>query len=126
MIVRSHQLETMPTLLGIPLDANSSYLRGSAGAPPKIRRALSCDASDMWTESGVDLGAAGAFSDAGDLQLRDENALATIEREVGLLLEKGERPVSLGGDHSITYPIVKAFARHFPELTVVHFEIGRA
>ena len=117
----------MPTLLGIPLDVNSSYLRGPAGAPAKIRDALRGDASNKWTELGVDLGAAGAFADAGDLGLRNSlekvaNDFAEIERAVGGLLEKGERPVSLGGDHSITYPILKAFAGRYRELTMVHFD----
>jgi arginase len=75
-----------------------------------------------WTELGVDLGTAGAFSDPGDIDLRDADAFATIERCVGAVLENGERPVSLGGDHSITYPIVKAFSRRYPELTIVHFD----
>lgn len=117
----------MPTLLGIPLDVNSSYLRGPATAPAKIREALRCDASSKWTELGVDLGAAGAFADAGDLQLNDSQEkvgvdFAEIERAVGELLEKDEHPVSLGGDHSVTYPILKAFSRHYPELTIVHFD----
>jgi arginase len=117
----------MPTLLGIPLDVNSSYLRGAAGAPAKIREALRSDASNRWTELGVDLGAVGAFGDAGDLQLSDSQEkvgddFAAIERAVGELLEKGERPVSLGGDHSITCPILKAFAPRYPELTIIHFD----
>jgi arginase len=112
----------MPTLLGIPFDANSSYLRGSAEAPLKIRAAMRCDASNLWTESGVDLGVAGTFGDAGDLQLEGGNAFAEIESAVGELLQKGETPVLLGGDHSITYPIVKAFAGHYPELTILHFD----
>ena len=117
----------MPTLLGIPLDANSSFLRGAAGAPAKIRDALRSDASNKWTELGVDLGAAGAFSDAGDLRWNDSGAtagddFAEIERAVGALLERGEHPVSLGGDHSVTYPILKAFAQRYPELTIVHFD----
>jgi arginase len=117
----------MPILLGIPLDVNSSYLRGPAGAPEKIREALQNDASNKWTELGVDLGAAEAFKDAGDLPLRDsrENAgedFAEIERAVEELLEKGEHPVSLGGDHSVTYPVIKAFARRYPDLTIVHFD----
>src|ERR1035441_7324319 len=53
-----------PTLLGIPFDAYSSYLRGAGEAPGKIREALRCDASNSWTELRVDLGAAGAFEDA--------------------------------------------------------------
>jgi arginase len=117
----------VPTLLGIPLDVNSSYLRGPAGAPAKIREALRSDASNKWTELGVDLGAAGAFADAGDLRLGNSLEKATddfaeIERAVSGLLEKGERPVSLGGDHSITYPILKAFAGRYRELTMVHFD----
>jgi agmatinase len=111
-----------PTLLGFPFDANSSYLRGAAGAPPKIREALRCDASNLWTELGVDLGAAGAFADAGDLALREQDAFAAIEQAVGAQLEKGECPVSLGGDHSITFPIVRAFARHHPGMTIIHFD----
>ena len=112
----------MPTMLGIPFDANSSYLCGTAEAPPKIRSAMRCDASNLWTESGVDLGVAGAFADAGDLQLEDGNAFARIESAVGESLRKGETPVFLGGDHSITYPIVKAFSRHYPALTILHFD----
>ncbi len=117
----------MPTLLGIPFDVNSSYLRGAAGAPARIREAMRSDASNKWTELGVDLGAAGSFADAGDLQLDDSREkvgddFAEIERAVGELLEKGERPVMLGGDHSVTYPILKAFARHYSELTIVHFD----
>jgi arginase len=114
----------MPTLLGIPLDINSSYLRGPAGAPAKIREALRCDASNKWSELGIDVG---GFADAGDLQLsnssqRVDQDFAEIERAVGALLEKGERPISLGGDHSVTYPILKAFAPRYAELTIVHFD----
>ena len=118
----SRRNKMTPALLGIPFDANSSYLRGAAGAPQKIREALHCDASNMWTELGVDLGVAGAFRDAGDLPLGDHDAFAEIERTVGSLLGKGERPISLGGDHSITYPILKAFARKYSDLTIVHFD----
>jgi len=117
----------MPSLLGIPLDVNSSYLRGAASAPAKIREALGCEASNQWTELGADLAVAGSFADAGDLQLSDSREtvhedFAAIERAVAELLEKGKRPVSLGGDHSVTYPILKAFARRHPELTIVHFD----
>src|ERR1700687_1168254 len=112
----------VPTLLGIPFDAYSSYLRGAGDAPPKIREALRCDASNSWTETGVDLGVAGAYEDAGALALAEQDAFAAIEAGVGALLERGKCPVSLGGDHSITYPLVKAVARWHPELTIFHFD----
>ena len=112
----------VPVLLGIPFDGQSSYLRGAAEAPAKIRAAIACDASNKWTEMGVDLGTAGIFEDAGDLAFSEKNAFAAIEVGVGALIDAGKRPVSLGGDHSITYPIVKAFARRYPELTIFHFD----
>jgi arginase len=111
-----------PTLLGIPFDAYSSYLRGAGEAPGKIRAAMACDASNSWSELGVDLGVAGVYGDAGDLAFGDGDAFATIEAGVGALIDEGKRPVSLGGDHSITFPIVKAVARRYPELTIFHFD----
>jgi arginase len=112
----------VPTLLGIPFDSQSSYLRGAGDAPPKIREALRCDASNSWCESGVDLGVAEVYEDVGDLEFSEQNAFAAIEDGVGALIDQGKRPVSLGGDHSITFPIVKAVARRYPELTVIHFD----
>jgi arginase len=112
----------VPTLLGIPFDAYSSYLRGAGEAPGRIREALQCDASNSWSESGVDLGVAGVYGDAGDLEFAGEDAFAAIESGVGALIKQGKRPVSLGGDHSITYAIVKAVARRNPELTIFHFD----
>lgn len=111
-----------PTLIGIPFDGQSSYLRGAAEAPPKIREAMACDAANTWTETGVDLGTPGIYEDAGDLGFAEKDAFAAIEAGIGRLLEQGRRPVSLGGDHSITYPIVKAFARKYPDLTIFHFD----
>jgi agmatinase len=112
----------VPTLLGIPFDAYSSYLRGAGEAPAKIREAMRCDASNSWTELGVDLGAGDVYEDAGDMEFAEKDAFTAIEAGVGALIDAGKRPVSLGGDHSITYPIVKAVARHHPELTIFHFD----
>ncbi len=112
----------MPTLIGIPYDAQSSYMRGPAEAPRKIREALACDASNSWTELGVNLGEHDIYEDAGDLNFFEEDFVAAVENGIAELLDKGKRPVSLGGDHSITYPIVKAFARKYPDLTIFHFD----
>jgi arginase len=117
-----HGYSGLPTLVGIPFDGQSSYLRGSAEAPGKIREALACDASNKWTELGVDLGSSAAYGDAGDLAFSEKDAFETIEREIGKLIDEGKRPVSLGGDHSITYPLVKAFAERYRDLTILHFD----
>jgi arginase len=112
----------VPTLVGIPLDGQSSYLRGTGDAPPKIREALNCEASNGWTELGVNLAAPGIYEDAGDLAFAEKEALVTIESQMGKFIDAGRRPVSLGGDHSITYPIIKAIAPKHPGLTIYHFD----
>jgi arginase len=112
----------VPALLGIGFDGQSSYLRGAGDAPGKIREAMACEAANSWTETGVDLSVAGAYEDAGDLKFAEDDAFAAIEAGVGELIARGKRPVSLGGDHSITFPIVKAFAGKYADLTIFHFD----
>jgi agmatinase len=111
-----------PVILGVPFDANSSWLRGAAGAPPIIRVALDSISSNLWTETGVDLGAEGAYCDAGDLKFTFEEPFAAIETKVGELLDRSLRPVCLGGDHSITLPIMRTFGKHVRGLTILHFD----
>jgi agmatinase len=113
----------IPVLLGIPFDANSSFLRGPAKAPPLIRKAFHCDSSNMWSETGVDLSVAGCFADAGDVKFpKGKKPFETIESAVSGLLETGQRPLCLGGDHSVTYPILRAFSKKYSDLTIIHFD----
>ena len=111
----------VPVVLGIPFDGQSSYLRGAAEAPPKIREALACDASNHWTETGIDL-RADLHADAGDLNFLEEDPFAAIENAISEIVDSGKRPVSLGGDHSITFPIIKAVAKKYSKLTIFHFD----
>jgi agmatinase len=82
---------------------------------------LHSTAWNSWTELGVDLGSDGRFDDIGDLHFR-HNAFSSIEQSIGDLVDQGLRPVSLGGDHSITLPVVRAVGKRVPNLTVVHFD----
>lgn len=113
----------VPVLLGIPLDHNSSFLRGPAQAPPLIREALYSDAWNLWSETRVDLGSAGTFEDSGDLaDMESNDAFSRIEEAIARIVEAGKRPLSLGGDHSITYPILHALCKRIPGITLVHFD----
>ncbi len=113
----------MVTMLGFPTDSNSSHLRGPAKAPAAIRAEFLTDAQNPYAESGVNLRAPGVMSDGGDVALQeDESDRATIEFAVAAELARGNRVLSLGGDHSITYPIVRAYARRYPNLSIVHFD----
>jgi agmatinase len=113
----------VPVILGIPLDHNSSFLRGSAEAPALIRKAFDSDAWNKWAENRVDLGREGWFEDAGDLQdMEAPDVFGRIEAAVTKIVEEKKRPVSLGGDHSITYPILRALGKRIPAITLVHFD----
>ena len=110
-------------LIGFRYDENSSFMKGAADAPPQIRAAFRSDASNLFSESGVDLGTEGLFFDAGDIEpVSGSDTMTLIQDSISTLLSDGLAPIALGGDHSITYPIVKAFARRFPELSILHFD----
>ena len=115
-----------PTLLGVPYDAASSFRRGAALAPPVLREALHSPASNLWTEAGLDLGEAGLLRDAGDMELADgltaEGIRAAIEEAVVRIGDDGGRPIAIGGDHSITYPLVRGVRRHNERFTLVHVD----
>ena len=112
------------SLLGVPFDANSSFLQGAAQAPKFIREALHSGSSNMWTEDGFDLGSPNLLQDAGNLDLIEDarSAFAAIEARVRQILESGDSLICLGGDHSITYPILKGFHSRLHDLTVLHFD----
>ena len=110
-----------PTLIGIPYDASSSFLRGSAAAPPLIRAAMMSPAGNSFTELGADLS---QLADAGDLRVSSDAAAARsdIQAAIAAVLAGGVTPIALGGDHSITYPIVRAIAPRHPGVTILHID----
>src|SRR5580765_7717063 len=94
-------------LLGIPLDENSSYLRGCALGPSRIREVIASGSSNLCAEDGTDVGSDPRFVDVGDVELTSGAAsIAAIETATDALLAQGARVLSVGGDHSVTYPIV--------------------
>jgi agmatinase len=110
-------------VLGIAYDENSSYQRGPADAPPLIRAAFYSDSANLWSENGTDLGAEDLFVDAGDIAPSiDRDMFIDIESAITHLLDHGLRPLSFGGDHAVTYPIVKAMSAHYPRLSILHFD----
>jgi arginase len=110
-------------LLGVPSDENSSYLRGAALAPAAIREALHSPSANLWSEQGIDLGNEPRWHDLGDLALSPGAAgFDQITTGVGELLDQDLRPLALGGDHAATFPLVRAFAQKYPNLTLLHVD----
>jgi arginase len=110
-----------PRLIGVPYDAASSFRRGAALAPPLIRAALHSPAGNAWSESGIDLGVPNTWSDGGDIDVSDDPG-ARIETAISDLIGLGHGPLVLGGDHSITYPILRAIAAKHGPPTILHID----
>ncbi|MGH7677149.1 MAG: agmatinase [Gemmatimonadaceae bacterium] len=111
-------------LLGIPYDKSSSFKRGAAKAPRLIRKALHSAASNSWSEAILDTGRPEVLEDGGDLKVPENAARARASIEAGIrkVVATGKRPISLGGDHSITYPILKGFGQAARPLTVLQLD----
>ena len=108
-------------VLGIPLDANSSFRKGPALAPARIRESYYSDSANPCSELGIDLSQLSTLHDAGDVDC-SQDAFAAIQERVNSLVSRGIKVVCLGGDHSITLPVIRAHAPKYPQLTILHLD----
>jgi len=105
-------------LQGILFDAKSSYMKGPALAPPLIKNAYKSDSANYFSESGIELRPE-IWDDKGDYEVVD---YFDIEKITAKNISK-ERPlITLGGDHSITYPILKAVTDFHGPVNILHID----
>jgi len=110
-------------LLGIPFDDNSSFERGPALAPSKIREVLNNGSLNGSTELGINLRESNLWLDAGNVEITSsDNFIENIEQRCDELLAQNTRLVTLGGDHSISYPILKSYRKYFDKLSILHID----
>ena len=110
-------------LIGLPTDVNSSFLRGPAKAPAIVRDMIWSDKGNMGTELGGEIGTDFELVDRGEVALSEgEGDDLRIEQAVAACLDAGDIPISIGGDHSVTYPVMRAIAaRHGPP-AILHID----
>ena len=113
----------MLSILGIPFDENSSFLKGSAKAPKKIIEAFSSDSSNAYSENGFNCRNTEKIKILDNLELPyGELAIEKIRTIIKEELEKSNHVLSIGGDHSITFPIIEAFSAKYDSLNILHFD----
>ncbi|MBM7369404.1 agmatinase [Gordonia hydrophobica] len=111
-------------VLGMPFDAGTSYRPGARFGPGHIR-ASSRLLRPFHPALAVAPFEAKQVVDAGDLALNPfdiEEALASIETGVAALRSEGLRVVSLGGDHTVALPVLRAISDEVGPVAVVHFD----
>lgn len=110
-------------VLGVPFDRYSSFRRGAASAPPRIREALFIESSNMWTENMIDLRTSSRWQFIDDLGFTNHTeAFSQIEDKIDELINRKARVISLGGDHSITYPIIRAYRKKYNNLNILQLD----
>ena len=110
-------------ILPIPLESTTSYVNGTRNGPREILVASSH--IELWDEElNTDIHGIGIytlpemelpFDDMGEL-------MAEIRRVVAAIVERDKFPIVLGGEHSITSPVVAAMAAKHPGLSVLQID----
>lgn len=112
----------MITLHGFAYDASSSYARGAAHGPAVIRSVLFSESSSPYSFSGHDVSELIERYDFDPVEGDAAAVRATITDRITATLKDGGKPLSLGGDHSITYPILCAVRDHCGPVNVLHID----
>lgn len=110
-------------VLPIPLDRTTSYVPGTRMGPHEILVASSH--MELWDEeTGIDVHSIG-ISTLPEMDFpytSMEDVMNEIERVASELVSRGKFPLILGGEHSITPPVVKAVATQHPGLSVLQID----
>ena len=115
--------ESRIVLFGAPFDSTTSFRPGARFGSSAMRH----ESFGLETYSpyqNKDLTDYAIF-DSGDLELcfgSAEMALADIEKRAAKILSDGKLPLLMGGEHLVTLGAVRAVAKHFPNLHIIHFD----
>ena len=112
----------MITLHGFAYDASSSYARGAAHGPAVIRSLLFSESSSPYSLSGHDVGKLIDRYDFDPLEGDAAAIRAAIAARIGATLNDGRKPLSLGGDHSVSYPVLCAIRDRYGPVNVLHVD----
>ena len=114
-------------VVGAPMDEMVTHRPGTRFGPRAIRQAVDGggDPAAWHMDLGVDPFAELEVVDYGDAECipaAPEQSHSAIRKAVGEICDAGAAPVTLGGDHSISYPAIAAVAERHSDIAVVHFD----
>ncbi len=105
-------------VLGAPFDRTTTFRSGARLAPTTIREASSNFEKELF-EHGVTFDDI-KFHDAGDLYEEGtvDDMVSSIEEEAGKIVRDGKFLVTMGGEHSVTPPLVKSYGKDISVITI--------
>lgn len=111
-------------ILGVPFDGTASYISGARFGPRTVREAsYNFEAYNFKLKKTIPNG----VLDLGDLEVVHGNfkkTCAKLKSTIDDVLNQNIIPITIGGDHSISYPIIKALTEALGQekLTMIHFD----
>lgn len=115
--------EAKTVLFGAPFDSTTSYRPGTRFGSRTIRQeSFGVETYSPYQDKDM---TDYSFFDSGDLELcfgSSEKALEDIEERTQTILEDGKRPFMMGGEHLVTLGAVRAVAKKYPDLHIIHFD----
>ena len=112
-------------VIGIPLDSASPFRTGSRFGPNAIRNMSIILRPINPYRQKINIFETHRIIDFGDVAIIPgyvEESFTIIENEVKDMMNHGVTPIALGGDHSITLPVLRAAVKKFKEITLLHFD----
>lgn len=125
VFIKSHPdfEESEAVIYGMPMDWTVSFRPGSRFGPARIRE-VSVGLEEYSPYLNRELGEV-KYYDAGDIPLPFGNAkrsIEMIEEFVDKILDAGKFPLGIGGEHLVTWPVIKAMYKKYPDLAVIHMD----
>jgi arginase family enzyme len=111
-------------IAGIPFDSGTSYRSGARLGPRKIREAslLLWGYNQAHKVAPADELNMVDYGDVDIVPVDIQASMQAITEEIGAILEAGPKVIALGGDHSVSLPLLRAHARKYGPLAVIHFD----
>ena len=111
--------------VGIPFDIATTGRPGARFGPTGIRSVSSMIAELAHYPSGFDIQRDVTAVDTGDMIVDVHNPMtvrAAITERIAEIISTGTFPVTIGGDHWVTYPVLRAVAAEHGPVSLVHFD----
>jgi len=125
VFIKSHPNyeESEAVLYGMPMDWTVSFRPGSRFGPARIREvSIGLEEYSPYLDRELE---EVKFFDAGDIPLpfgNPQKSIDIIESYIDGLLEDGKFPLGMGGEHLVSWPVIKAMYKKYPDMVVIHMD----
>ncbi|MFC0272429.1 agmatinase [Metabacillus herbersteinensis] len=125
VFIKSHPSfeESQAVIYGMPMDWTVSYRPGSRFGPSRIREvSIGLEEYSPYLDRELE---EVKYFDAGDIPLpfgNPQKSIEMIEEYIDELLAKDKFPLGMGGEHLVSWPVMKSMYKKYPDLAIIHMD----